>query len=207
MAEAFSNLGYSIDGNGIRPDSLDYETFVHNCVALLNSQQISQVIEKIQNVTQFKVTAELNNILGTAYALISDPSRAIASYKKAIEIDPEFSMAYINLCKVYNTVSQFADAVRAGEKAISVNPKSLEAVQNLSMAYFNVGRIEKAEETISKVGGSNHSEKSLVALGRIKMALGKLPDADAAFQKLIEKDPKNPNGYFHLLNSMRVQMI
>ena len=99
-------------------------------------------------------------------------------------------MAYINLCKVYNTVSQFADAVRAGEKAISVNPKSLEAVQNLSMAYFNVGRIEKAEETISKVGGSNHSEKSLVALGRIKMALGKLPDADAAFQKLIEKIQK-----------------
>ncbi|MCP4336651.1 MAG: tetratricopeptide repeat protein [Mycoplasma sp.] len=66
-------------------------------------------------------------------ALISkDPKKQISYYNKAIEIDPNYTVAYINRGIVYDRLGKNEDAMSDYNKAIEINP-------NLAIAYLSRG--------------------------------------------------------------------
>lgn len=101
---------------------------------------------------------------------------AIASYKKAIEIDPEYFDPYYNLgviqfnegVKLQEAANQimdneefkvakekmdaaFALAIPSFEKAIEIDPESRESLENLKILYYRLQMMDKREDVIKQL--------------------------------------------------------
>ena len=127
---------------------------------------------------------------GNDFFYKSEYEKALKAYDKAIELDPNYAMAWFNKGTALGKLSRHEKALKAYDKAIELDP-------NYAMAWFNKG---------TALGKLSRHEKSLKAFDKaIELgpnyamawcnkgaALGKLSrheDAMKAFDKAIELDP------------------
>jgi tetratricopeptide (TPR) repeat protein len=71
---------------------------------------------------------------------------AIDGYKRAIETDPQFSLAYQGLAEAYSRKGDLDAAIAAIKKGIELEPEEALYRTSLSRFYQMQGRIPEAEE-------------------------------------------------------------
>ena len=74
----------------------------------------------------------------------------LAASNKAIELDPQYAMAYIIMALAYRELKQYDMAVTDCTKAIEIDPKSALAYFNRGHAYLNMGKQKEAEADFAK---------------------------------------------------------
>jgi adenylate cyclase len=88
------------------------------------------------------------------YAMSSrDFQHAIGMYDKAIELDPNYAIAYAGIADTYSQMYRFADArlenaaraLEASRKAVELDPDSAEAHASMGLALFINDKYEEAE--------------------------------------------------------------
>lgn len=82
--------------------------------------------------------------LGVAYKEQGNLDKAVASYKRAIELDPEHADSYYNLGNIYAQNKQFTIARDLYRKAISIDPLAARAYSNLGNVYFETNKLDSA---------------------------------------------------------------
>ncbi len=70
--------------------------------------------------------------------------QAVASYEKAIALNPDLIPAYNNLGSLLEQLGQYSNALQVYQKAILSDPKNPLLVRNLAIMYEKTGKIEKA---------------------------------------------------------------
>lgn len=70
---------------------------------------------------------------------------AIAEYKKAVEIDPDFSDALHGLSRAYQDLDRFDEAIAASQRLAELDPDDILAHTSLSILYQKKGMIAEAE--------------------------------------------------------------
>lgn len=105
--------------------------------------------------------APIHNNLGDVYARKGDHEKAIAEFKKAIEINPRYGDAYHNLANIYQATGRSNEAEENYKKALNINPNIWQSHQNLSAIFFERGDKEKALEHIQKALEINPSSEQL----------------------------------------------
>ncbi len=78
-------------------------------------------------------------------------SKAIQSFKIAIEKDPDFIDAYYNLGALFEYLKSYNSAIAAFSKINQLDPKDTETVLKLAELYFKVGNYERALFYVTKV--------------------------------------------------------
>jgi superkiller protein 3 len=100
--------------------------------------------------------AVLHNNLGLANYKIKNYSNARTCYLKAIEIDPEYLLAFNNLCLLCYSTGKYEDGVQYGNKAIElIRPTTLDTSQafaynNLSLCLWKTGRWDEAIQMMDR---------------------------------------------------------
>ncbi|MEL7036725.1 MAG: tetratricopeptide repeat protein [Cyanobacteria bacterium J06592_8] len=97
-----------------------------------------------------QLIAPAYNNLGNALYDQGKLEEAIASYKKAIEINPECADAYNSLGLALRQQGQLEEAIASYKKAIEINPKYTYAYNNLGLALRQQGQLEEAIENYKK---------------------------------------------------------
>lgn len=110
--------------------------------------------QAMYNIEKAKTLAEgdpesYNNI-GHALYKISKTPEAIEFYKKAIQVDPNYSIAYYNLGVVYSKIGETEDAIKSYEKVIEIEPDNVPALNNLGVAHESLRNYDKAIEYYQK---------------------------------------------------------
>jgi serine/threonine protein kinase/tetratricopeptide (TPR) repeat protein len=90
-------------------------------------------------------SAEARSILGVALLSKGDTDGAIAAYRQAIALDPEFAIAHTNLGNVlaWNT-PQLDEAIAEYHKAIELDPKYATGHFHLANALSQQGKLDEA---------------------------------------------------------------
>jgi serine/threonine protein kinase/Tfp pilus assembly protein PilF len=144
---------------------------------------------------------------------LEDIERAVAAYKEAIALDPNYAAAYAGLSFTQTAIAnstqdaaRFALAREAADKALTLAPQLVDAYR--ARALFRL-------ETLDFAGARADSEKALsLAPGESQVqslygvqiaAFGKIPQAIAAMNKAIDLDPFSAYawgnvGLFHTAN-------
>jgi len=81
----------------------------------------------------------------TEFAM-AEYERAIESYRKAVELDPDYFDAWHALGMAFLRAARIPDAIEAGKRAIEINPNDMLAHTSLSMYYMRAGDKAMAEK-------------------------------------------------------------
>ena len=77
-------------------------------------------------------------------------AEAIAEYKRALELSPDWEDALHALAMAYMGAGQFDDAIATGKRILELNPEDAFAHTSLSMFYQRKGMIDEAEAESAK---------------------------------------------------------
>uniref|UniRef100_UPI00403E834C tetratricopeptide repeat protein n=1 Tax=Microcoleus sp. TaxID=44472 RepID=UPI00403E834C len=88
--------------------------------------------------------AELFYEQGLLYGYTEEYAKAIASFDKALEIQPDYHEAWKNRGNALYYLGRLKDAIASFDKALEIKPYSYEACNNRGIALRNLGRLEAA---------------------------------------------------------------
>ena len=154
-------------------------------------------IQKDYNVSSNQLTAEDWFQKGYNSDEIGEYDNAILYYQKAIEINPDYAFAYINMGLAYGNKSNYDKAIECYQKAIEINPEYAEAYYKMGVAYVDKGNYDKAIECFQKAIEINPDDADAyynmgIIYGWEKCSYVK---AIEYFQKAIEIDPDDARAY------------
>ena len=122
-------------------EAQDYKSFSRLAVALGLVVAIAMLLWFSAPVAETSIAASNEGLL---YTNTGEYHKAIAAFTRAIELDPNFTDAYISRGWVYIELEQYEQAVVDYTKAIELDPSLADAYINRSGAYIELGQYEQA---------------------------------------------------------------
>jgi tetratricopeptide (TPR) repeat protein len=112
-----------------------------------NTRDYNKAADQYKKAVELADSPQLHNYLGTTFRSQGYFPRAIEEYKKAIDLDPNFAPAHMNLGITLFYMNKFNESIEKERKAISINSRypdsyfflarSYEATNNPQMAIKN----------------------------------------------------------------------
>jgi tetratricopeptide (TPR) repeat protein len=128
-----------------------------------------------------------------------DGLSAVNSFRLLTQERPQDPQAWLLLAKAHLLNKEEAQAKEQARKALQIKPDFLDARKFLYDIFLQAKDYDGAINTIQGYLQLNGKDTgNLVNLGEVYALKGDDAQAGAAFQKLIDLDPKNPQGYYHL---------
>jgi tetratricopeptide (TPR) repeat protein len=145
-----------------------------------------------------KINAKAHFMKGMTYKETGDTAKAVSCFQTAVDQDPEYYHAYIQLGILFS-IKKNPLAIDYFNNAIKLNPKSTEARYGLGMFYQNTEDYEKAVIVYDSILRINPKYKNAhYNLGYIKLVyLKSYSQAIENFTNAILCDPKYAEAYYN----------
>jgi len=199
---AAAGLDRLIGGVRLQPDERPWVRLKRDATAVAIVAGVVAIVAVLANWPI--LSADMNRAvtehnLGAALQTDGRYDEAIAHYRRAIELRPDYAPAYNNLASSLNSTGRSADAIAAYEHALQLQPDYPEAHYNLGNALLAAGRREEAvahfERALHSMAGSADVHNNL---GIALMAEGKVTDAIGEFRKAIQLEPDSAKAHRNL---------
>lgn len=107
--------------------------------ALMDSKDFITALVSLHNAAKKAPNKpEILNSLGTCYIALGDSQKAIDTYKKILNFDPNNAMAYFNIGSVYQIKQDHTTAVEYLEKAVSINEDDERCLSALALSEMKI---------------------------------------------------------------------
>ena len=130
---------------------------------------------------------------------IRKKKKAIAAYRKALELDATNAMAHYNLGVIYAKEKDFPKAIEEWETAIKLDSKDENILNSLAWAYEKQGKKKEALIKLDQsIKLSPYNPKTHFTSGRIKHDIGDTDGAIDSLKKATRLDPNYGDAYYRL---------
>ena len=158
----------------------------------------------INNFPKSVPTAYLN--LGSAHIIKGRLDEAIAAYKKALVINPNFADAHTNLGIAYGRKGRLDEAIHEYKKALAINPNSANAHSNLGTAYGAKGLFDEAiAEFKHSLALNPNNAKAYYNLGAAYEEKGLLDNAISDYKKALAINPYYAKAHYRLGSALKTR--
>jgi len=143
-------------------------------------------------VIDARVPAEAKLAFDKAHAALADKKSdvAIAQFKKAVEIYPDFYDAHLSLAQLYIDSNQWEKAEGSLRQAVRIDPKAVAAMVSLGEVYRREKKYDEGQRVLEEaLKLDNNSWESNFTLGRIHWELKDIPKAGKYVARTIELQP------------------
>ena len=124
---------------------------VQELINLYNQGQLQEVIQKAETmVTEFPKDIALLNLLGTANAGLQRYNAAIESYKKALNIKPDFAVCHNNMGNTLREKGEPDAAIECYQKATKIKPNATKL--NPDAAKYNLHKVQPSSHQARTCG-------------------------------------------------------
>ena len=162
----------------------------------------------IEQATTSSLEALKTYSLGSKIWNEQGETAAIPFFSKAIELDPNFAMAYCRLGEIYNILGESTKGAVYNTKAYQLRDRVTEPEKYkiLSQYYFGVtGEMEKARQLCELwVQSYPRETEAHLNLGFINGVFGNFEKANAETLEAIQLDSDNSIGYSNLIQGYAV---
>jgi tetratricopeptide (TPR) repeat protein len=138
---------------------------------------------------------------------LSDQGRlkeAEASYRRALELSPNFTEAHYNLGNALNRMARPEDACASYRRALSISPDYVDAYNNLGNTLNHLGRTEEAESCYLRAVGIRPDYFPVYNnLGNLLKDLGRLEEAESCYLRALELKPDFAMTHYNLGNVLK----
>ena len=134
------------------------------------------------------------NHLGVIYTLRKEYQKAMTTYKRGLQVDPNHPVLQLNLAETYEALHANGEAAAAYEAALRAKPGWMEAVRKYTSLLLRRRKTETAVSVVEKAIALHPSDAELFALlGRVALKRFDYDPAVRALKKASTLDPKNTN--------------
>jgi len=168
--------------------------------ALTNLYHSGQMVETEQACRELLLTHPQSliviNILGAALQGQGKLQEAVASYGKAIQLNPEYAYAYSNRGNALRELGLLDEAMSDYEKAIQLKPDYADAYSNQGIAHQAKGQLQEAISSYDiAIQLKPDCAEAYSNRGNVLKDLSRLDDAVASYEKAIELKPDFASAY------------
>jgi tetratricopeptide (TPR) repeat protein len=130
-------------------------------------------------------------------------AEAVASYRRAIALNPDYGMAHNNLAAALNQREEFAAGLASSERAIALIPEFFGAYVNNSDALMGLERFAEAEAPLRRaLDLAPDLAQTGRNLGWVLAKIGRYEEAMACLEQAIVMDPEDPATHFALATTL-----
>ena len=160
-------------------------------IGLLNQRRLKEVVQQATAMAaEFPNAAILFNILGAAHIGLRNLEGAIASFSRALQINPGFAPAHNNLGIALKDQGRLDEAIASFSKAVQLKLDFAEAHNNLGIALKNQGRLKEAVASFGKALQLKPGyAEAHNGLGTALQGQGRLDEAIASYDKALQINP------------------
>ncbi len=145
-----------------------------------------QVLEKDASIP------EVHYNLGSIYTSRKDWTSAESSYRKVLELKPEFSEAYVALSRVYEASGRQAEALEVMIQGVAANESDSMLQYDLGVLHLNAKRSEEAEAAFRKVAALDEENfKVHYLLATLALNRGDAEGAVSQLETYLSKAPED----------------
>jgi tetratricopeptide (TPR) repeat protein len=134
----------------------NFELYVYAAPGAADVAAVQEKIYELEYLQQRKVEAERWIDAGADHYNAGNDYEAVNSYKKAIELDPDYPLAHANLGIAYGRLERHKEAVVELREALRLGKMDAVVYAELGRAYKNLGERKKAidvmEEGVHELG-------------------------------------------------------
>jgi len=165
------------------------------------AQDRIETAEKLVNeiLKEFPKDMQATETRGIIALKKKDGLTAVNSFRLLSQDRPRDPQVWLLLARGHLLHKEARQAKETAKKALEIKPDFLEARKFLYGIFLQDKDYDGAIATIQGyLRGNDKDLFNLVALGEVYVLKGDSAQARSAFQKIIDLEPKNPQGYFHL---------
>jgi TolB-like protein/cytochrome c-type biogenesis protein CcmH/NrfG len=198
-AEAKRLFGKALELDPNYVPALAFLVYSHLCDVLYGwSEAPPQSITEARSLARQAASLEENDpwvqcALGLTEFIAKDPDTAIAHYRRAIELNPNFALAHGYLSLQLGYAGEAEAAIEVGHKAIRLSPRDPELFHfhvGISTGHFVAGRYAEAVTWANKVIAARPETPGghrLLAAGLAQS--GQIAEAQRAMERLLSITP------------------
>ena len=127
---------------------------------------------------------------------------AIAEFQRAVELDPAYAAAHLNLAYAYERSGRVEEAIAGYRKALALDPNNLYGLNNLGVLYDRKGLYDEAIATLEKALGIDPANsavrKNLENAKRNQAIVREGEGRIAEAQKAVTARPRDPKAAYAL---------
>ena len=160
---------------------------------------MSMALWTFENSRQQPGLAEKLCRQGYSFSINGEDQKALEFFKKAIEKDPQNTMAWNGLGYCHVGLNNPEAAIRAYQQAIKANPADDTLYLILGDYYVKLGQHQEAVKAYQQVVGLKpDSEEAYFKLGVVYSQLGRLDEGKRAFETVIRLNPDAAPAHFNV---------
>ena len=142
---------------------------------------------------------DLHNILASTYAAQGRYALAIESLEKAVVIEPNYAMGFVNLGGVYTTLGQYEQAATHLQRAVQIDSDNSPVRRRLGELYLATARYSDATRELLEALRLFPNDATLYYyLGQSLAGEGRSADAIEAYQRATLLDSGFADAYYRL---------
>ena len=146
--------------------------------------------------------ARPHNNLGNALYSQGKYNQAIEEYKKSLEINPYYTVAYNNLGNALIFQEKVDEGIAAYHKALEINSYDSDVLANLGRALYSQGKIDDAIAVYKKALKVNPLFADVhYYIGNAFFSLGEVEEAISAYRRAVQINPDHAKAYNNLGNA------
>jgi superkiller protein 3 len=142
--------------------------------------------------------------LGEAYLQAGKAGRAVEVFEKMTKMEPDASTAFCQLGNALIKKGDLDGAEQAYVKAVEIDPLDAGTFfSRLAGAYGDAGHDERAERAYRKSLEYGNDEPAYhLCLGDVLVRLGRLKDAELAYEKAVELNRRDAGAFYNRLGNV-----
>ncbi|MFO7896842.1 MAG: tetratricopeptide repeat protein [Candidatus Cloacimonadales bacterium] len=191
---------YYNSGLELEPENVDLLNFVSKAYERMgNVDSAADALRKINDVEPDK---EILLRIGDMYADVEYYEQAAEAYNEALELDPEFAEAYMQLAQLYYDQDFYDAAIEPFEAAVRAFPDDEDLQRNLARCYDRTGKIDSAiAQYKSIIAEQPENVRAYLNLTNAYLATEQFDLALETASQLLEMDPDDTNALILLANA------
>ncbi len=178
-----------------RPD--DAEALDLSGLVAIAQGDFAAAIGRIEKAVQLQETARFRSNLGVALGNAGRHEEALAAYRRALELRPDYPEAQNNLGISLARLGQPQAAERAFRDALALRPDYHDALMNLGDVLQTLGRLKEAADAYERGLALNPAARR-AAYGQALRRLGRTRAALAAYREDAARRPSDPEALNNL---------
>jgi Flp pilus assembly protein TadD len=182
----------------IRSSYPDAPTLAYNLALVqFRTQRIAESQKTLlELVNTGHATSEIYHLLGQCYEKKNHPDDAVRAFENAIRLEPAAEANYRDLLSILTSGNRLAAALELARKTAQAFPRSAAAYRAKGMVEMKLDLFTDAVRSYSQAVELNpKSLDAAVGLASAKWSAGMRNEAEAEFQALLKRHPRDASVY------------